>query len=301
MIQRISELDQYYALSSYDGIEVSPSLQEDFLSVDVATGDMGIDSNKFPALSSCILLEVSRAPNDGRGHMLQPNEAVSYYKSYRVGGDVIGMLAWTYIIEHPFDLGKKGPAESCPGGDHKRYPNEDSDIINAYAPMAFHAPITAHNKVYMHDGLSVEGDAYFKKTINGTCMKALWADLAETYRSDADYPPGTLVEFGGKEEITVAKFQANAVVTSRPGFVLNSEMESSDDSCRVLGIALTGRTPVRVVGPVKKFDRLCISDIQGVACKKDNMPLRNTIGIALESNDDPGEKLVMSTVQLNLG
>ena len=326
MIQRISELDKYYTLSNANSSV--PNFQDDFLSVNEKR-ELVPDKNKWPALSSCILFEVSRAPNDGNGNMIQPNDVVSYYKSYKVGGDLIALLCRASVVEYfkenPFDLGERGDDDTCHGDPqgHKRYPDEDEEkVINAYAKMEFHAQLTSHNKVEFHDDVHMHGPVFnfsqvssiigpsltvqngvwsFAKDIDGTCMRARWADLAECYKSDADYPPGTLVEFGGEEEITVARFQANAIVTSKPGFVLNSEMKSSDDSCRVLGITLTGRTPVRVIGPVKKFDRLCISDTPGVACKKENMPLRNTIGVALESNDGSGEKLVMSTVQLNLG
>ena len=45
----------------------------------------------------------------------------------------------------------------------------------------------------------------FKQTINGVALKAKWADLAEYYEADREYTPGTLVQFGGDKEITVAK------------------------------------------------------------------------------------------------
>lgn len=48
------------------------------------------------------------------------------------------------------------------------------------------------------------GTAVFTNTIQGCSLCALWADLAEMYRSDGDYAPGTLVSFGGDAEITIA-------------------------------------------------------------------------------------------------
>jgi len=72
-----------------------------------------------------------------------------------------------------------------------------------------------------HNSLTCHGYMY------GIAMSACWADLAEYYEADADYPPGTLVMFGGSREVTKAAGRiANAVVTSRPGFVLNSDMSS---------------------------------------------------------------------------
>lgn len=128
--------------------------------------------------------------------------------------------------------------------------------------------------------------------IDGTCMRAMWADLAENYESDNPYPPGTLVKFGGEKEITIATDTANAVVTTRPGFSLN---ESMTKDC--LGIALVGRVPVRVVGKVQKFNKIGISDIPGVGTViKESKP----IGIALESSDIEEEKLIECVVQLTL-
>jgi len=48
---------------------------------------------------------------------------------------------------------------------------------------------------------------------------------------------------------------------------------------------LVGRVPVRVIGPVKKFDKLVLSDIPGVAISKRIKDSGLVIGIALESID----------------
>lgn len=98
------------------------------------------------------------------------------------------------------------------------------------------------------------GTAVFTNTIQGCSLCALWADLAEMYRSDGDYAPGTLVSFGGDAEITIAQNgTANAVITDKPGLVLNG---AGKQDGLYKGIALVGRTPVLTVGPVRRFDRL---------------------------------------------
>ena len=129
---------------------------------------------------------------------------------------------------------------------------------------------------------------------------ACWADIAEIYESDEDYSPGTLVKFGGEKEITIASHHANAVVTSKPGVLLN-------DNSVGLGITLTGRVPVKVIGPVKKFDKIVLSATPGVGIavnKLDGVPshlISNTVvGRALESSDDVGIKLIECVVQMNL-
>jgi hypothetical protein len=99
------------------------------------------------------------------------------------------------------------------------------------------------------------------------------------YRSDDDYEPGTLVKFGGSAEITVADNKANAVITKNPGFILNTD---EDKSGIYKGIALVGRTPVKVMGPVKKFDRLKLNnELPGTAKKIENID-DTIIAIAFE-------------------
>lgn len=118
----------------------------------------------------------------------------------------------------------------------------------------------------------------FTDTIIGLAMSANWADLAEVYSADDIYEPGTLVKFGGDQEITIANDYANAVVTSKPGFILNSDIDC-EHKC---GIALTGRTPVKVIGKVKKFQKLILSDRPGIAIAVDDPKDEKVIGIALE-------------------
>jgi len=46
--------------------------------------------------------------------------------------------------------------------------------------------------------------AYFG-SVFAQATTALYADLAEVYEADADYPPGTVVVFGGDKEVTVSR------------------------------------------------------------------------------------------------
>ena len=132
----------------------------------------------------------------------------------------------------------------------------------------------------------------FDETIQGTAYRALWADLAEHYLVDKQYPKGTLVQFGGEKEITIAKNRVNAVISSEPGFILNGEMEDSQ------AVALIGRVPVRVIGKVKKFDKIALSYIDGVGCVNNDSD--DYIGIALVNKDDSEEGLVLCSVRINL-
>ena len=135
-------------------------------------------------------------------------------------------------------------------------------------------------------------DWVFSKTIQGTAYRSLWADLAEHYLVDQQYPKGTLVQFGGEKEITIAKNKVNAVISSEPGVILNGEMKDSQ------AIALIGRVPVRVIGKVKKFDKIALSYIDGVGCANNDSD--NYIGIALVNKDDSDEGLVLCSIRIDL-
>lgn len=86
-----------------------------------------------------------------------------------------------------------------------------------------------------------------------------------------------MVKFGGDKEITIADTQVNAVISSEPGLILNTQNKTGQ------AIALIGRVPVRVIGNCKKFDYLTLSDVPGVATVlEDNEFPLNVIARALE-------------------
>lgn len=90
----------------------------------------------------------------------------------------------------------------------------------------------------------------------GTATAARYADLAEKYLTDAEYSVGTVVVVGGDAEVTAGSKgkRAIGVVSANPAFMMNSELEGGTY------IALKGRVPVKVVGPVHKGDCLIASD-----------------------------------------
>ena len=118
----------------------------------------------------------------------------------------------------------------------------------------------------------------------GLSSSAQYADLAEMYRSDQEYDPGTVLVFGGEHEVTQSTITHDpkiaGVVSTKPAFLMN------DDHSRVgiwLPVALQGRVPCRVKGPVTKGQQVTSSDIPGVAIGVDNGNLSNgsVIGKAL--------------------
>jgi hypothetical protein len=103
------------------------------------------------------------------------------------------------------------------------------------------------------------------------------------------------VKFGGEKEITVSDGEVNAVVTSKPGLVLNSS--ESESGKVMLGIALVGRTGVLVDGTVSKFDR--ISHFKdGIGMSVGRKSEGSVVGIALEDKKTTGVGIVECVVKL---
>jgi hypothetical protein len=123
-------------------------------------------------------------------------------------------------------------------------------------------------------------------TIFGTATSARYADLAEKYTTDKEYEAGTVlaVATAGEAEST-ATWQTGqrvlGVVSTNPAFLMNDEAPGQ-------AIALRGRVPVKVVGPIRKGQPLiCNQDGKGIygdTC--------NSFAIALETNEEHGVKLV---------
>jgi hypothetical protein len=121
-------------------------------------------------------------------------------------------------------------------------------------------------------------------TFSGVATSAQYADLAEIYKPDVDYSPGTIVTIGGTQEITVANHNTQylaGVISTAPAYLMNSAAEGE-------AVALVGRVPVRVVGAVNKGQAVFAAD-GGVATADATGPI---VGIALESSSNTAEKLI---------
>ena len=102
-------------------------------------------------------------------------------------------------------------------------------------------------------------------TLYATATKAQYADLAEMYCADSNYPPGTVVEFGGEQEVTATteshSTRVAGIISTNPSYLMNATIECEN----AVEVALTGRVPCYVVGSIRKGDRLVASKILGVA------------------------------------
>ena len=116
----------------------------------------------------------------------------------------------------------------------------------------------------------------------GASFQATYADLAERYRSDHQYEPGTILVFGGETEVTIST-QANdrrvaGVVTTDPAYLMNAGIEGVD-------IALQGRVPCKVMGKITKGDLIVTSSIAGVGMANNDPKMGTVIGKALANYD----------------
>lgn len=123
----------------------------------------------------------------------------------------------------------------------------------------------------------------------GTATSALYADLAEKYLADKDYEVGTVVQVGGDAEITASTFKSKAigVVSGQPAFRMNEGLEGGTF------VALKGRVPVKVLGPVSKGDCLMAANEGCAVATRNNCWV---FGVALESNSCERVKLVEAVI-----
>ena len=117
----------------------------------------------------------------------------------------------------------------------------------------------------------------------GSQLRATYADLAEYYEADKPYEPGTVVEFGGPKEVTIAEdgtTRVAGVVSTNPAYVMNSQCKGD----YIVALALQGRVPCKVRGTVHKGDML-VSAGEGYARPMIHPYIGSVIGKSLENFD----------------
>lgn len=153
------------------------------------------------------------------------------------------------------------------------------------------------NTTYLYGGGNIGGIWTLE---NGAQINATYADLAERFAADDVYETGTVVEIGGEHEITSVKEDLSedvfGVVSSSAAFTMNG-MAGGDNTHPA--IAVSGRVPVKVIGKVKKGQRL-VSAGHGYAraAKRDEMTAFNVIGRALENKTSEGSGTVLAVVAI---
>ena len=140
----------------------------------------------------------------------------------------------------------------------------------------------------------IGSNAFQWRTIYGHTVEATYADLAERYEADAEYEPGTVVVFDGDKEITTTDVEADykvaGVISTDPGLKMNSN--AGEDSTHPY-VALKGRVPCKIIGPVKKGDLIVTSKTPGYGKSVGGADMgRSVFAKSLVNNDDSGEKVI---------
>jgi hypothetical protein len=138
------------------------------------------------------------------------------------------------------------------------------------------------NTIAARDGVGTISAILF----SGVATQANYADLAEKYLADADYEVGTVLMIGGEKEVTACVIGSRAIgpVSANPAYLMNKDLVNGTT------IALKGRVPVKIVGPVVKGQHL-VAGPNGTA-QSAGAGNPDTFAIALETNSDPLIKLV---------
>jgi hypothetical protein len=130
------------------------------------------------------------------------------------------------------------------------------------------------------------------ETFIGVATTAAYADLAENYLADSQYEYGTVLEFGGEKEVTIASIatpRVAGIVSQNPAYLMNANCQGEF----VVPLALQGRVPCKVLGPVAKGDML-ISAGNGFARAEKSPTIGSVVGKALENFE--GESGVIEVV-----
>ena len=160
-------------------------------------------------------------------------------------------------------------------------------VTSTATDASFFVPFTSTS-----DGAAVlKTDAGLKynpstNVLDTIASSARYADLAERYAADAIYEPGTVLIIGGEKEVTTTVIYADTrvagIVSKNPAYMMNSEAGTDETHPY---IALKGRVPCKVSGPIFKGDLLVTSSIPGYAqVWSSRAPEGSVIAKALENN-----------------
>lgn len=107
-------------------------------------------------------------------------------------------------------------------------------------------------------------------TVFAKATSAQYADVAEQYQADADYPLGTVLIIGGAQEVTASTHSHDTavagVVSQRPSYLMNAGLQTANS----VPVALLGRVPCQVVGTITRGQLLVTSSTPGTATSLDH-------------------------------
>jgi len=136
--------------------------------------------------------------------------------------------------------------------------------------------------------------------VYGTRITAQYADMAERFEADTVYDAGTVVELGGSAEITLVTDDLSekvfGVISTKAAYLMNGSAGTDETHPPV---AMTGRVPVKVVGQVRKGDRLVSAgNGQARVAQSGEATAFNVIGRALKDKLDADSGTVEAIVTI---
>jgi hypothetical protein len=154
------------------------------------------------------------------------------------------------------------------------------DPADPLANARYPSTAASNNTVAVRDA---SGDLY-ANYFQGIATEAQYADLAEKYTTDQEYPVGTVMAVCEHEdhetEACLDGQMPIGVISAEPAYLMNKDIDGQ-------AIGLKGRVPVRVVGAITKGSPVFAAD-NGIASANGI----HIVGIALETNESSEEKLV---------
>ena len=164
--------------------------------------------------------------------------------------------------------------------------SQQTDALNVGGNYRTASVLATGNTIAARDSSGNLAATFF----SGVASAANYADLAEKYLADADYEVGTVLMIGGSKEVTACEigFRAVGPVSGNPAYMMNSGLEGGTY------VALKGRVPVKVTGPIAKGQHL-VAGPNGTA--QASHDINNVyFAIALETNNDDSVKIVECVV-----
>jgi hypothetical protein len=272
------------------------------------SGDIGQSSNKFANVYAGNFIGIPSAPSltktgtDGVGDIGQLNNKFNNIYA----NNFVGNITSSNPASVP-SLTKTGTDGSGDIGQaNNRFNNIYANNFVGNIASSNPASVPSLTKTGV-DGVGNIGQSdnrfgnVYATYFSGTAITANYADLAERFAADQPYAPGTVVALGGVKEITAVvedlSDQVFGVISTRAGFLMNGA--AGDDQSHP-AVAVNGRVPVRVVGAVKKGDRL-VSAGNGLAraAGKNEATAFNVIGRSLEDKEGSNESVIEAIVKLN--
>ena len=184
-------------------------------------------------------------------------------------------------IDSTYDIGTNGNRFANVYADNIYGEAEKAHALIVSGSLRYGSTVSGPNTVALRDGA---GDL-FANVFNGVATQARYADLAEKYLADGNWPIGTVMSIGGAKEIQKATEGSIVVgvVSGAPAYLMNAELQGGT------AVAIKGRVPVLVTGAVTKGEKIGVSSTAGIGIK---VTEGDYFAVALEADSRSGVKLV---------